>query len=82
MSEPINDGGSAFPLTTAWASPDTNGMSLRDWLAGQAISRIADDFGDDCDGYISAVSRRAYKLADAMIAERRRNANEPASPLS
>lgn len=36
MSEPINDGGPAFPviIETMWIS---KGMTLRDWFAGQAL---------------------------------------------
>lgn len=43
MSNPIDDGGPAFPRDTKWNTDGTpcqngaRGMSLRDWFAGQAI---------------------------------------------
>lgn len=66
------DGGSAFPLplgTMNEADPnESGGMSLRDWLAGQAVV-----------GLLSAgrhrpedASRLAYVVADLMLAERHR----------
>lgn len=67
------DGGSAFPNTEAYFEPPAtihSGMSLRDWFAGQALAGMVNDHGDDCDGYRAAVTRRAYAVADAMLAER------------
>lgn len=44
-------------------------MTLRDWFAGQAAaSMISGQLM--CDGDCHEISRRAYKLADAMLAER------------
>lgn len=48
MSEPINDGGPAFPVLNSgyntvskkWEPIGPIGMSLRDWLAGQALAGI------------------------------------------
>ena len=68
-----NDGGPAFPLQeqmqpaadggNAWFSPGQPGMSLRDYFAGQALVMLgihADIAGADA----------AYRIADAMIAQR------------
>lgn len=43
------------------------GMTLRDWFAGQALSRLMlkDPWGDPC-----MLSNYAYNAADAMLAEK------------
>jgi len=79
----VNDGGPAFPqkepLTDDW-----QGMTLRDWFAGQALTSVADDFTNMLEaardelgcydkGYQATyriISRRAYAIADAMLAAR------------
>ena len=78
-------GGPAFPRAFSDASQyfDTDppedfyaylhgaqsGMTLRDWLAGQAITgAIAAGLLDKDDPNVLAAS--AYRLADAMLAER------------
>lgn len=69
----INDGGPAFPVS---AVPDYNkgadGMSLRDYFAGQAIMGcVVGTSNIGFNGDITRdVVRRAYSVADAMIAER------------
>jgi hypothetical protein len=76
MADKIEDGGPAFPFI-AWQSPSgmvgmerTNGMTMRDYFAGQAImgfmastSRPTTFSGDD--------AKWAYTIADAMIAARK-----------
>jgi len=73
MSEPINDGGPAFPI------PDTlhangqvqygaNGMSLRDWFAGQALANYALQYQEKLTG--EDIASQCYSLADAMLAAR------------
>lgn len=66
MDKP-NDGGPAFPYTDAKGFV-SDGMSLRDWFAGQALASM------DTDGWtligMQSIAQRAYDLADAMIAER------------
>jgi hypothetical protein len=75
-----NDGGSAFPWQ--WIDRDSTGeqvvreshpgMSLRDWFAGQALASLVylgesqevDDFGP------VPMALEAYRIADAMLAER------------
>lgn len=69
-----SDGGPAFPLDKpAYASDIQHGMSLRDWLAGQALpamirglqgSRVDEDEGAEL------VAKRSYKVADAMLRAR------------
>jgi hypothetical protein len=55
-----SDGGSAFPESTRW-------MLLRDWFATYAlVGLVAKSPGSD-----SWLANQAYKLADAMLEERR-----------
>ena len=70
-AERINDGGSAFPLDNGyydqdgvWIERQTQGMTLRDWFAGQNLQNIADNIT------MEQAARTCYQIADAMIAER------------
>lgn len=72
------DGGPAFPLQVMAPHGDSAndqrlpGMSLRDWLAGQAITSFLQGrtVGQMADGVPENVASQAYRLADAMLAER------------
>ena len=79
-----DNGGPAFPLDVAVGAigevyhsgdmfPSAEGMSLRDWFAGQALAGIAN--GDNVastgfDDVIEHLAVCAYKCADAMLKER------------
>lgn len=74
-----NDGGPAFPRQT-WdyypsqkkthADENYPGMSLRAWLAGQAMSgQIAATAGDTEWPSPKCVAERACSYADALLAE-------------
>lgn len=65
----VDNSQTAFP-----ASPTcTDGMSLRDWFAGQALA--ASDWSNWDERVADAdVAARCFELADAMLAER---AKEP-----
>ena len=71
----IHDGGPAFP-TVAGQTVYSNGMSLRDWFAGQALAGIMGPNYDWFTGGTETGSRAheaahfAYSLADAMLAAR------------
>ncbi len=75
MSAPT-DGGPAFPMPdTVYPSGQVQtgcyGMSLRDWFAGQAVSGIL--ASNSCQDNITSSEQEvayAYKIADAMLAER------------
>jgi hypothetical protein len=70
MSAP-NDGGPAFPLSPGNMLLEYNGMSLRDYFAGQALAGLLHRH----EGVNAAVwATAAYELADAMLAAR---AQEP-----
>lgn len=58
-----SDGGQAFP-TYSTLSP-LQGMSLRDWFAGQAIAGLASHYEPP-----ELAAEIAFKVADAMLAAR------------
>lgn len=59
-----DDGGAAFPLATR----EWYGMSLRDWLAGQAL--VAIFAARESTGDNAADARNAYGMADSMLKAR------------
>ena len=77
MKTPSNDGGAAFPLINEHTHPTTinNGMTLRDYFAGQALAglcvRAADD-GQRTEWRFQLIANVALKVADAMLAARER----------
>ena len=67
-----HDGGPAFPLQLENRDQyhgSFRGMSLRDWFAGQALAGICAVSGIDFGGP-EGTAKLAYRLADAMLAER------------
>ena len=72
MSERINDGGPAFPVSPEiYNGTGLCGMSLRDWFAGQALqSYLAGRNKDDRCTISGTVAVHCYGYADAMIAAR------------
>ena len=69
----INDGGPAFPSTIQYFPDDKNaneeqGMTLRDWFAGQALAGLLRE-GIDIYGTGDTAST-AYKVADTMLRAR------------
>jgi len=77
--ERVDDGGPAFPLhlPAMIGEPDTywNGMSIRDWFAGQALAGLISHAGY---GSISTedIANEAYIYAEAMLEAR----NEEVAP--
>lgn len=72
-----DDGGRAFPGTRieridgAYRDVTYPGLSIRDWFAGQSIAgenpgRLIDDV------HVKERAAAAYRIADAMIAERKK----------
>jgi hypothetical protein len=88
MSEQINDGGPAFPMNASTGDPRDgvycqNGMSLRDWFAGQALNgSLASQnpksfwaFAGNPDETNSDEAKKGiavlcYEIADAMLKAR------------
>ena len=61
-----NDGGPAFPKPpSSFTATVQNGMSLRDWFAGQAIVGLAMDKNP-----ADMIAEWAYAVADAMLEAR------------
>lgn len=76
MTSTINNGGPAFPAVGAGGIQRSDGMTLRDYFAGQALigllagERDAGNYHERMVGGLTADS--AYEFADAMIAARDR----------
>jgi hypothetical protein len=78
MNTPQNDGGAAFPskmLVNRFATEETaqqligaDGMTLRDWFAGQAVSGLYADH--QYTGSHVEAAKCCYALADAMLTAR------------
>jgi hypothetical protein len=67
------DGGQAFPVTDMNGGPASGGMSLRDYFAAAVLQGLCASLGPCLDdAFVSGVARRAYDIADAMIAARER----------
>lgn len=64
-------GGPAFPVVVA-ATVKHEGVTVRDYFAAQAMAgfnRLVVDYGWD-EHIIAAEAEQAYRIADAMLAER------------
>lgn len=80
MPDEIKDGGPAFPRTGFELSRHDNspadcdpqpGMTLRDWLAGQALAGICANPREDYSGTTrNEKADEAYRQADAMLASK------------
>ena len=68
-----DDGGQAFPMPQAETSQgghwEENGMSLRDWFAGQALAALIAHY-EGQDGSMDGIPASAFQYADAMLAAR------------
>ena len=78
MTDKINDGGQAFPHGDPTHGGDI-GMTLLDWLAGQALAgEMAGRTKFESD-WQSQVAWRSYSVARAMLVERSANIDEAQS---
>ncbi len=70
------DGGPAFPRGGSDHDEPEDGMSLRDWFAGQVVNGIAAALGREFpadttpESLVVNLSISSYVIADAMLAER------------
>ena len=75
MNTPQNDGGPAFPVPNDANVNQQEGMTLRDWFAGQALPGILSSSGcklfreDEIAQH--ELAEYAYRLADAMLKARK-----------
>lgn len=62
----------AFPKPYVPGNTQQDGMTLRDWFAGQALAAFCSLTDSDGDVFMGAAdtARAAYNYADAMLAER------------
>ena len=69
MSQPIDDGGPAFPLNDPLKS---TGMTLRDYFAAAALQGFISDTSIPASIKVDAtlLSRSAFQVADAMLKAR------------
>lgn len=72
MSEPINDGGPAFPVIFDHSdcTSEQEGMSLRDYFAAKAMAELIASFAGGDSTYAEKTAEHCYRFADAMLAER------------
>ena len=74
MTDKINTGGPAYPVPM---NNYDHGMTLRDYFAGQAVGEVIAYFADKHlirnEPAPVAFARKAYEIADAMIAAREPN---------
>jgi hypothetical protein len=70
-----DDGGPAFPVTESDRCYASYGMTLRDWFAGQALAGLiaSESMSTEESAHLTAPAdaRRAYAMADAMLAARK-----------
>jgi len=72
----MNDGGPAFPRSPHTGDPSDDGMTLRDWFAGQALAGVMSTA--EGLGRVEAAARSElletatliYEMADAMLKAR------------
>lgn len=66
--------GPAFPVHETPDSTDSPGMTLRDYFAAKAmqgfLAHHESDYAPLIDEKVPMLAREAYRLADAMLAER------------
>ena len=65
-----NDGGFAFPVPNDANTNGQEGMTLRDWFAGQALAGLI----AQCNMPDEVYARMAYTLADTMLQQRQSTA--------
>ena len=78
MTDMHDNGGPAFPTGLTPGHYSQEGMSLRDWFAGQAVAGMAGittramhDEGYSVSEVKAAIARQAYGIADAMLEARK-----------
>jgi hypothetical protein len=69
VSAHINTGGPAFPTLNGFPNPECDGMTLRDYFAGQALAGMIAR-GRQLYFPHDRLAEDAYWIADAMIARK------------
>jgi len=75
----MKDGGPAFPTMLYELGGESDGMTLRDWYAGMAMQGMLAGLDRDAQRFLqreaeptATMATACYKMADAMIQERRK----------
>ena len=85
MTTTVNDGGPAFPRPMVGSDQagtvdaGCEGMTLRDWFAGQALMGLCADYGRTtcaAEGVHENLAMVAHRIADAMLKEREKGSEE------
>ena len=82
MSKTIDDGGPAFPRPAVeYRCGPQEGMSLRDWFAGQALAGMMahsdTNIDPDPTELVKYMKYGPWLIADAMLAARSKEGREP-----
>lgn len=64
MNNKINNGGPAFPTMVRY------GITMRDYFAAKTMQGICSNLDYRCIPKYDLIAGHAYKMADAMLAER------------
>lgn len=75
----LDDGGPAFAATAANGAGDVfhqDGMSLRDWFAGQALGSLVRVAQDARARDLGLIGKAAYEFADAMLKARKESRHD------
>jgi hypothetical protein len=67
VGEPMTNNPWAFPVPNSANMNGEEGMTLRDYFAAKAMAALLSDYSLD---EVSLLATDAYKIADAMLAER------------
>jgi hypothetical protein len=90
MSATPHNGGPAFPSGKSESPgyenslPYYEGMTLRDWFAGQALAQIGNEYigrgqvTTQAQEHSMTLAAHAYNIADAMLAARKESTNQKA----
>lgn len=67
-----NNGGPAFPSRGTMGEVCHEGMTLRDYFAAKELSKMTGCDLLDMDVHYERVAKHCYKMADAMLTERKK----------
>lgn len=66
-----SDGGPAFPIVSDEGGLVSEGMTLRDWFAGQAMYNVCDSRTLKIKA-VDTIAYECYRMADAMLEVRKK----------
>jgi hypothetical protein len=69
----LDDGGPAFPSHGSMGEVAHEGMTIRDWFAGQALCGLIGLPASRSPSSAEFLAKKAYEAADAILAEREKS---------